>query len=254
MQKRYLLDTMKNLFITFKKENPNESCSYSYFTKQRPFYVKPPVVDGRDTCQCKMHTNTQYMLNALYSNKIISESNMSQVIEKTVCATDNRLCMQGDCASCNTKEIIYNTQNKSRMLKWQEWVRRSEITNDKSGKGRLKVTKNVKEITEGTVEELIEKFRVAIIALKKHIFNIKMQYRSYRIAIDELKNDEALLHIDFSENYNGKYYEEIQPHHFGGSRKQITLHTGVLYIKPQGADKAQMSVVDIFQTKNKKEY
>ncbi|CAH2088094.1 unnamed protein product [Euphydryas editha] len=156
MQKRYLLDTMKNLFITFKKENPNESCSYSYFTKQRPFYVKPSAVDGRDTCQCKMHTNTQYMLNAIYSNKIISESNMTQVIEKTVSATDNRLCMQVNCASYNIKEIIYDTQNKSRMLKWQEWVRPSEIIDNKSGKCKLKVTKNVKEITEGTVEELME--------------------------------------------------------------------------------------------------
>ncbi|CAH1636783.1 unnamed protein product [Spodoptera littoralis] len=239
-QKRYLLDTMKNLFISFKKENPIECCSYSYFTKHRPFYVKPPAVDGRDTCQCKTHTNTQYMLNALYRNKIIAESNMTQIVEKSVCATDNELCMTGECESCNTNATLsFNTENQSRIVKYQQWVRRSEVI-DKSGK-KVKITKSIKEIITSSVAELIEKFKLAIQVLKKHIYNIKMQYRSYRLAIDDLKNDEALLHVDFSENYNGKYFEEIQHHHFGGSRQQITLHTGVLYIKRKEAEKAQVT-------------
>uniref|UniRef100_UPI00358F15CF uncharacterized protein n=1 Tax=Myxine glutinosa TaxID=7769 RepID=UPI00358F15CF len=47
--------------------------------------------------------------------------------------------------------------------------------------------------------------------------------------------DEALIHIDFSENYSCKYSSQIQAVHFGASHQQATLHTGVLYVggKPE---------------------
>lgn len=77
----------------------------------------------------------------------------------------------------------------------------------------------------------MEKFTTDIERFKKHFFNIKQQYHSYRICIDTLLPNEAVIHIDFSENYNCKLAEEVQGHHFGASRNQITLHTCVLYTK-----------------------
>jgi len=47
---------------------------------------------------------------------------------------------------------------------------------------------------------------------------------------DNLKENAALIHIDFSENYVGKYTKESQSMHFGASKQQVSLHTGVLYI------------------------
>lgn len=40
---------------------------------------------------------------------------------------------------------------------------------------------------------------------------------------------EALIHVDFSENYSLKYATEVQSFHFGGSRQQVSLHTAVIY-------------------------
>jgi len=37
--------------------------------------------------------------------------------------------------------------------------------------------------------------------------------------------------VDFSENYALKCNEEIQTMHFGASRQQLSLHTGVFYYK-----------------------
>ena len=59
MQKRFVLDSMKHLFRSFKKEYPTLKCSYSYFVRHRPFYIKPPSIDGRNTCLCKLLTNAQ---------------------------------------------------------------------------------------------------------------------------------------------------------------------------------------------------
>jgi hypothetical protein len=48
-----------------------------------------------------------------------------------------------------------------------------------------------------------------------------------------LKENEVLLHIDLAENYLSKMSKEIQIMHFGASKSQITLHTGVYYVKQQ---------------------
>lgn len=75
---------------------------------------------------------------------------------------------------------------------------------------------------------LVEKFTTDIDHFKKHIFNIKQQYHAYSHA---LLPNEAVIHIDFSENYSCKLAKEVQGHHFGASPNQITLHTCVLYTK-----------------------
>jgi len=51
---------------------------------------------------------------------------------------------------------------------------------------------------------------------------------------DSLGANEVLYHIDFSENYSTKYEEEVQSVHFGASRKQVSIHTGVMYFKKDG--------------------
>lgn len=45
-----------------------------------------------------------------------------------------------------------------------------------------------------------------------------------------MSGEEALIHVDFSENYSCKYSSEVQAVHFGASHQQATLHTGVLYV------------------------
>lgn len=57
---------------------------------------------------------------------------------------------------------------------------------------------------------------------------MKVQFTNFRMAIDNLTHTEAVIVADFSENYNCKHHEEIQAHHFGGSRQQVSMHTVVV--------------------------
>ena len=91
---------------------------------------------------------------------------------------------------------------------------------------------------------MIEAFEKILQQLKNHIYNIKIQHRSYRAAVDGLEENEILFHIDFSKNYSCKCFEEVQSHHFGGPRNQVTLHTGVMYRKSNNGKKT----VDSFCT------
>lgn len=54
---------------------------------------------------------------------------------------------------------------------------------------------------------------------------------NFRLEKKNLQSNDVLIHIDFNENYLCKYAQEIQSVHFGGSHQQITLHTGVAYVK-----------------------
>ena len=61
------------------------------------------------------------------------------------------------------------------------------------------------------------------------MFNIRHQYLQIRKLREQLKLNQMLLHIHFSENYTYKHNTEIQSVHFGASNMQTTLHTGMLY-------------------------
>jgi hypothetical protein len=55
-------------------------------------------------------------------------------------------------------------------------------------------------------------------------FNIKHQYIALRTLRQGMTENEAMIHVDFSENYQRKYGREIQ-------NVQVTLHTCVFYYK-----------------------
>lgn len=227
VQKRFLLDSMRSLYKAFVRENSGLKCHYSYFTKHRPFYVKPPTVDGRDTCLCKLHANTTYVVDILHKNKVIMEKDMNAVLETLVCSVNSESCMKGVCSECKPRRIVYDKSNQTAIVDLRQWVRISEVV-EKAGKN-VKITKNIPVTEKLTLEEVIQKFENELQTYKNHIYNIKHQYKAYRQCIDGLTESEVALHIDFSENYACKYHSEVQSHHFGGSRNQVTLHTAVMY-------------------------
>jgi hypothetical protein len=119
-------------------------------------------------------------------------------------------------------------------IKKTEWLQWERVNHhyDRVENGLVKemvTKKTVKEIKNGTVSQLIEKFENELPAYKKHIFNWKHQQRKYQECVANLKQNEVLILVDFSENYVCKMREEIQSMHFGASKHQITLHCGMIY-------------------------
>ncbi len=88
----------------------------------------------------------------------------------------------------------------------------------------------MKKTMEDTQDNLVELFHTLLHKFKRHTFNINQQYSYCRELKKNLSKEEAVIHIDFSENYTCKYSSDIQAVHFGSSHQQATLHTGVLYI------------------------
>lgn len=229
VQKRFLLDTMKNLYKVFKQEKPDTKCSYYYFTKNKPFFIVKPSVDGREMCLCKSHVNIAYKAQALKRRLVIQSDDLNTLIVATVCDTTCQACMYGTCQKCGNSQVKYDLIKDTDNINWFEWGRQEEIY-EKDGK-IIKAVKNVKLRKEGLVKHLMESFNREFKGFKTHVYNMKTQFKNFRLAVNNLQMNEVLIVADFSENYNCKHYEEIQAHHFGGSRKQVTLHTVVVYVR-----------------------
>ena len=67
MQKRYLCDTLLNLYDKFKSEHPGVDVSYTIFTRLMPFYVVTPSVHQRDTVKCKLHHYCEFKAIKLHT-------------------------------------------------------------------------------------------------------------------------------------------------------------------------------------------
>lgn len=102
------------------------------------------------------------------------------------------------------------------------------------------MTKVVNETYQKTIKTVIEMLLNMIPLFIDHIFNIVYQYRTISDLKKDMNCNDVLVVIDFSENDLCKYAHEIQSVHFCGSHKQITLHTGVVYLKHTNSEQPEV--------------
>ncbi|KAK6167043.1 hypothetical protein SNE40_021152 [Patella caerulea] len=237
-QIRLLTDTLLNLYNKFMSENTFIWVSYSSFCNLRPFWVKPPSLKDRDTCQCKRHENAQLLIEKLVSLKLTSSAFSSvDTFVDSLCCKFSLECMMGKCEQCQDKSIKVPDENVlDNRTVWYQWEnsKKSVVTAKKSsGAEEIKEIKIVvKQKIDGSVQEMIKCLEEQIPELCEHVYNLRHQFHLSKLlkTYCSSKSDHAIIHIDFSENWESKYGNEIQSVHFGGSHVQVTLHTGILYI------------------------
>jgi len=111
---------------------------------------------------------------------------------------------------------------------WHQWSSKRKTLDD----GRH-IRKTRKLRIEGSVEELKASLLECLSALKPHEIRVYNQFKILHGKRNDLKANEAYLHIDFAENWTTKCLDEIQSAHVGASLKQIILHTGILNVGGQ---------------------
>lgn len=162
--------------------------------------------------------NTQFMCNALTKSIAIENDDIGKIIESLVCDTKRKGCMFGDCSKCNTNRLEYNSEKRNDEINWCEWTLRNEkILIGKKGEEK-NITLTVKETREGTVSDLVDTFEGQLVRYKKQLFSIRAQYSYYITKRQSLGDNECMIYIDFSENYEYKMSSEIQGMHFGASK------------------------------------
>lgn len=225
-QKRYLLDTMLNLHKKFKEDNFN--ISYQTFCRLRPFWVSIPKVNDRDTCLCIKHANIDLKLSALHNRKILPYSGHDKLLEDTCCNRYNEQCLSRNCQRCVDKNPHYKEFDDSQIIEYKKWMATKQVYKDPKSNQPRSVTKYLKTSFVVRSRELIEELHNE--GYFEHERNIVHQYKAIKDLKTNLNEQEAIIHMDFSENYCTKYNRGIQAYHFGGSR-QLSMHTVVVYTK-----------------------
>lgn len=95
MRKRYLADTVQNLYAKFCEENGPIVLRRTQFYSLKPFWVVCLKVTERDTTACKEHENFQSIFDKLRYHKVIAEPNLKAYIATAVCSYKNHNCMYG---------------------------------------------------------------------------------------------------------------------------------------------------------------
>ncbi|KAG8176379.1 hypothetical protein JTE90_020165 [Oedothorax gibbosus] len=226
-QQRYLNDTLIELHKQFINKS-NCKISYALFCRHRPFWVIPPKIDERDTCLCK-HGNFGFTVASLKKENVILETSVGELVANLCCKPIKNSCYLRKCHLCKDKIILYDETKFDHMIEYKKWVSKKEVRI--SGKTKQEITVKItkKETIQVIVGELYGCLKKAIPKFLVHLMNISHQFKIFSKLKNEVSENEIILHIDCSENYCCKYSKEVQAVHFGASRQQITLHTGMMY-------------------------
>ncbi|CAH1099094.1 unnamed protein product [Psylliodes chrysocephalus] len=238
-QKRIRLDTLFNLHKLFL-EKSQVQISYSAFCKLQPFWIVEPHCSNRNTCMCVTHSNMDLCLSSLYNAKIISVPNHVSFLNSICCnrhdekclARKCEKCLARKCENCKHKGIDYKEFDNSNPLNYQKWQSVRQDYVDPKTKKTKTVTKCVKSTLKINPRDLI----LDLENNDNNELNIVHQYQALKAKKENLTDSDAIIHVDFSENFQTKYAEEVQSFHFGGSRQQISMHTVVVYTKRAGED------------------
>ena len=228
-QKRYLCDTLLNLHRKFCLQHTNVM-SYATFCRLRPFWIVEPKAKDRETCGCVRHDNMRFLTSKLSMLGLIGPKTPRDLCETLVCYTGSKSCMYGECLDCQDRSIVKlqptDTNNETFFYRWNT----KSVNRVRAKDGAPIVVKvTAKEKVACTTDEMFSFLVKELPGFKEHEYRMNHQENIRTEMKASLLSNEGIMVIDFSENYSCKYSAETQSVHFGASRQQVTMHTGVLY-------------------------
>lgn len=217
---------LKELYIKYKNEYPNEKIGFSKFAELRPkWWVLAESSSTHTVCVCVVRQNMKLMLNESKLNIVLPD-----LLETIVCRITNEKCMLNFCQHCPGFEflrIMFNNDDiqYTKYDHFKQWVdidRTALITKfTYSEFFHFSITKSYDEFFEYFSEQLIK--------LKPHHFIAKQQSSYLRAKKESLLETECIVLRDFAENYTFVVQDEIQSYH--RVNLQATLHPYTIYYK-----------------------
>ena len=134
--------------------------------------------------------------------------------------------MLGKCNRC--PKWLHQVRNMvdietSSEVEWCQWERVEQMTTSKKEKTK-KRSKTMKKICKlGTVDEAIQSLEDQMPYFLQHVYVKRQQSAFFDGKKENLTQSEALVQVDFAENYTCKHQDEVQSAHW--HQQQITLFT-----------------------------
>lgn len=216
-QKRLILCNLSELYAKFKFDHPDIKIGISKFCSLRPKYCVLAGSSGsHSVCVCSIHENVRLLLHAAALGDY--HDFFDNVV---VCSSLNRDCMLGHCSECPGKD---NAEKKI-LEKFEEWDPNDEITY--SAWVQTDRTQQIQQTV--TMSEYLETVLENLEKLTPHSYITKAQSKFLKEQKMSLRPNEALVLMDFSQNFTFVVQDEVQGAYW--SRGGCSLHPVVIYTK-----------------------
>ena len=269
MPKRYLLWTIREIFEIVNGSDIIDSCEtfQDRFQKKLTFrqlydFLKfhKEYIFNRSiphwSCLCEICENVVMLcigINKIIRNKEMKlPENPHDIVEKFKCdnVDDQRDCMIGDCLSCSVTDLSLSNFGGSSSESSD-----SDISDDVDGintdvkyyEWKRDDDSHVKKTLVGvSKKEALVLLNQQVKILKKHIYVKRCQVKYYNELKQNLKFNEIILHVDFSENYKNQQQHEVQSAYFGHS--SFALFTACCYLRSTDGNLMKESLVVVTES------
>ena len=180
-----------------------------------------------DDCRYETCENAELFLQSIkvYFNKekqkhLVSNlpTDPMELAELDVCSVKSIDCMKGECDECPRKRVVSNI--------CEELEKRESLSYYRWENHQNSVHKIQDEVT-GEEAAILLADLVDGNKMKMHKYNIYHQFSELKYLKKNLKQDEVILSVDFSKNYENKQRHEIQSAYFG--HENFTIFTAACY-------------------------
>jgi len=134
MQKRLILNNLKELYELFKKDYPEMKCSFSKFASMRPKHCVLAGASGtHSVCVCPIHENVKLLIDGANLKCITADSkrpitNYHDCLDRMMCDVQSTNCFLGLCDKCPGVENIIEELQQTfddkliENVKYKQWV------------------------------------------------------------------------------------------------------------------------------------
>ena len=128
------------------------------------------------------------------------------------------------------QELVYKLQARVNFSHWKRV--------DVDGKKKTKIL-----VVDMEKKKFGELFRKEVESFRRHAKRVQIQYGQMKMLKENLTDDEAIVQMDFAENYTCQSLEEVQSTYWNAS--MVTLHPAVAYYRSEDRQVSHKSRVFI---------
>ena len=218
VQVRHLTFSILEAYALFKEEYPNVKIGKSKFADLRPKHVLLQNKLPHNVCLCRYHENFILAVNALHKAYPGNIPNYTYDLPETfLCSDSTPECWMNNCTDCKDGQGFrnsYQVPDQCSDISWYVWKYDNE--------GKL-----VKSLEEGSTDDLRFYIITLIPQFLQHCYTKREQSKVYKQQRANMDPHQALIQVDFSENFTCGHQDKIQSAHW--HQNQISLFTAAIW-------------------------
>ncbi|XP_046689161.1 uncharacterized protein LOC124375086, partial [Homalodisca vitripennis] len=213
-KKRLILSNLNEIFANFKREHPDIKIGFSKFCTLRPKWCVLAGASGtHSVCVCTIHQNVLLLIHAAQLEE--SHKDLQNLL---LCENPTQNCMLRRCETCPSKDNLttflqakFENYEEDDRIEFKQWV----------------ATDRTQMITQtSTIDEFVDELATKIEKLIPHSYIAKSQSSYFKSLKDNCAPNEAIISMDFSENFSFVIQDEVQGYHW--TSDSCTVHPVII--------------------------